>query len=148
MQVLDLPKSKLALHRDEMVKYGLGDTVVARYPTEQITRIGLEKSRDLGFPILMISVFAALAFVSHQYIASPGWSWTAVIACLGVCGIFVMSIEGRRIMIETTTGTIRCAVADLFEEAEGFVISANSMLELENLEKMENEDKPLVTTET
>ena len=149
MQVLDLPKSQLALHREEMVKYGPGDVVVARYPVERIVGIGLEKSRELGFPIVLTAVFAALAVVAYRYITSPGWSWTAVIVCLGICGVVLASIEGRKLVIETKNGTVRYPVADLFEEAEGFVVSANAMLELGGMERIGAEDeKPLVASES
>jgi hypothetical protein len=131
MQVLDLPKSGISLHREEMLKYGPEDAVVARYPTERIVRIGLETTRELGMPIVLISVFVALAYVAHAFVASPGLAWTGVIVCLGVCGIVLLSIEGRRIVIETTNGTVAYPVQDLFEEAEGFVLSANSLLELD-----------------
>lgn len=148
MPVLDLPKTKLALHADEMLKYGPGDVVVARYPTDQIIKIGLEKSKDLGFPCVVTAVFGALAFVSYRFISSPGWSWAAVIVCLGVCGIVMMSIDGRKIVVETTNGTVRYVVAELFEEAEGFVLSANSLLELERPIEVDDQAKQLVEAES
>ncbi len=146
MQVLDLPKSRLALHQDEMVKYGPGDTAIARYPTDQIVKIGLEKSREFGPAIVLIGVFASLAFVAYRFVESPGWSWTAVIVCLGICGFALLCIEGRKLVIETAAGTVRYPVADLYEEAEGFVLSANSLLELGGPEEVEREGKELVAT--
>lgn len=146
MQVLDLPKSKLALHQDELVKYGPGETAVARYPTERIVHIGLERTRELGMPLLLVSVFLALAYVAHVFVASPAWSWTGVIVCLGICGLVLLGIEGRNLVIETTIGTVRYQVADLFEEAEGFVLSANALLELESQESSEDEEKQLVAS--
>lgn len=137
MQVLDLPKSKLSLHRDEMVKYASGDAVVARYPTSGILGIELEKTRQIGFPIVLSAVFLALAFVSYRFVESPGWSWTGVIVSLGICGLVVLSTEGRDLVIETTTGTVRYPVADLFEEAEGFVVSANALLAIGGVERSE-----------
>jgi len=141
MQVLDLPKSKLTLYTDELVKRGPGDSVVARYPTDRIVRIGLETSQEYATAFVLFTTFAALAFVSHQYISSPGWSWTAVILCLGICAIVIMGIEGRRLVIETTGGAARYPVADLFEEAEGFVLSANALLGLEAFEPDSNGEK-------
>ena len=44
MQILELPKSKLRLDSEELVKSGPGDAVVARYPTDHIERIALEKT--------------------------------------------------------------------------------------------------------
>jgi hypothetical protein len=150
MQVLDLPKSRIALHRDEMVKYGPGETAIARYPTDQIRRIGLERSRELGAAIVIIGVFVSLAYVAHRYVASPGWSWTAVIVCLGICGFAFLGIEGRKLVIETPGGTVRYPVADLFEEAEGFVVSANALLALSDEEcaGAESAEKQLVSLDS
>ena len=150
MQVLDLPKSRIALHRDEMVKYGPGDTAIARYPTDQIVSVELEKTRELGGAGVIIAIFASLAFVAHRYVTSPGWAWTAVIACLGICAFAVLGIEGRRLVIETSGGTARYPVADLFEEAEGFVVSANTLLALgaEQGSETEVEDKELVAADS
>ena len=120
---------------------------MARYPTQGIVRLGLEKSRELGVPFVLVSVFLALAYVAHEFVSSPGWSWTAVVVCLGICAVMIMSIEGRRIVIETTSGTVRYPVADLFEEAEGFVLSANALLELASLEQDESDAKELVETQ-
>jgi hypothetical protein len=130
MPILELPKSKLVLHADELLKYGPDETVMARYRTDRIVRLGLEKSREYGFGILLVTVFAALAYVAHRFITSPGWSWTVVIGCLGVCGLAVLSIEGRRLVIETADGTVRYPVVDAFEDAEGFVLSASAALGL------------------
>jgi hypothetical protein len=143
MQILDLPKSKLRLDTDELVKCGPGDSVVARYPTEHIVRIGLEKTQEYGTAFVLIAIFASLAFVSNQYVESAGWSWTGVIVCLGICGLVLTGIEGRSLVIETTGGVVQYPVADLFEEAEGFVLSANALLGLERFERPTDEDKPL-----
>ena len=66
MQILDLPKSKLRLDTDELVKGGAGDSVVARYPTEHIVRIRLEKTQEYGTALVLIAIFMALAFVSNH----------------------------------------------------------------------------------
>jgi len=130
MQILDLPKSKLSLRSDELVKYGPGEAVVARFPTEHIVRIELEKSQEYTTAIILLAVFGALGFVSHQFVSSPGWSWAGVIACAGVCGFVLLGVEGRQLVVETTGGATRYPIVDLFEEAEGFVLSANALLGL------------------
>jgi hypothetical protein len=148
MQILELPKSKLRLDSEELVKSGPGDAVVARYPTDHIERIALEKTHEYGTAFLLVAVFASLAFVSNQYVESAAWSWTGVIVCLGICGLVVSGIEGRNVVIETTGGTTQYPVADLFEEAEGFVLSANTLLGLDGFESkaQAREDKPLPPT--
>jgi hypothetical protein len=145
MQMLELPKSKLRLDSEELVKSGPGDAVVARYPTDHIKRIGLEKTHEYGTAFLLIAVFASLAFVSNQYVESAAWSWVGVIVCLGICGLVISGIEGRSVVIETTGGTTQYPVADLFEEAEGFVLSANALLGLEGFAAKAEvaEDKPM-----
>ena len=139
MPLLELPKSKLVLGTDELVKYGAGETVMARYPSERILRLRLEKSREYGFGFLLIGVFLALAFVAHRFIGSPGWSWAAVIVCLGIAGLGALSIEGRKIVIETADGTISYPVLDQYEDAEGFALSANSALGLAGEEREEKD---------
>lgn len=147
MPILELPKSKLVLHANELLKYGPGETVMARHRTDRIVRIGLEKSRQYGFGILLVSVFVALGYVAHRFISSPGWSWTVVIGCIGVCGLGVLSIEGRRVVIETADGTVRYPVMDAFEDAEGFVLSASAALGLEGAGGLDLEEKDLISAD-
>ena len=141
MQILDLPKSKIALRRDEIVKYGPGETTIARFPTTEIARIGLEKSREFAFPAILVGVFASLACVARVYIQDPGWSWTAVIVCAGICAFALLAIEGRKLVIETPSGTVRYPVADVWEEAQGFVVSANTLLKSGGLDGSSGEPK-------
>ena len=140
MPVLDLPKSKLTLDRDELLKLGPDDTVVARYRTDQILGLGIEQSRDFGAPLVFAAVFLSLAFVSFRFVEAPGWSWAGTIVCLGVSALSLMSIQCQKLVISTSGGTVRYPVLDLVEEAEGFVVSANSILELGG----EDDDKQLV----
>jgi hypothetical protein len=144
MQILELPKSKLALHDEELIKLGSNDSVLARHPTTGIVALRLEKTQQYAFATLILSVFTGLALVAYRYVASPGWSWTAIIVCLGICGFTFFGIEGRQLVVETTSGTVRYPLADLFEEAEGFVLSANSLLQLE---REESEDKDLISSD-
>jgi len=130
VQILTLPKSQLSLRDDELIKSGPDDVVVARFPTSQIARIGIEKTRAYGAAMGFIAVLVALAAVAHVYIASPGWSWLAIIACAAGSGCVLLGIEGRELVIETTNGEARYPVIDLFDEAEGFVLSANGLLGL------------------
>lgn len=155
MQTLDLPKSKIAIRNDELVKYGTEDVVVARHPTEHIVRIELEKVQEFATAAFLIAVLGALAFVCHHFVSSPGWSWAGVIVCVGACGFVILGIEGRQLVVETTGGTTRYPIADLFEEAEGFVLSANAMLGLasfagsgsQGIERDERDEKKLISAE-
>ena len=130
MQLLTLPKSQLTLREGELIKSGPDDVVVARFPTEQISRLGLEPTRSYGAAFGIVLVLLALAMLAHLHIASPGWSALAILACLAGCACVVLGIEGRELVIETANGEARYPISDLFDEAEGFVLSANGLLGL------------------
>ena len=89
-----------------------------------------ETTKDYAFALLVLVVFGSLACVSKIYITQPGLSWTATIICAGLSLFGLVMIQGRRVVVKTTDGSVAYPVNDLYEEAEGFVISVRQQLRL------------------
>lgn len=128
MSELSLPKTKLFLRDDRLEKLSADDEVVGSYPLETIQRLRIEETRDWPFPILVVGLFLALAIISKNFLPSPGWSWFVAIIFLGFSGFGTLMIFGHRLVIETADGSVGYAFSDTNEEAEGFVLSVNQML--------------------
>lgn len=131
MQHLTLPRTRLTLRDGELVKTGDDDVVVARFPTDRIARLSLEKTHAFGTACAVVAVLGALALVARLHVESPAWSWAAIIVCAAGCALVLLGIEGRELVIKTRSGEARYPVMDVFEEAEGFVLSANGLLGLD-----------------
>ena len=88
MPIPDLPGSNLALDRDELVKYGPNDNGSGAVSHRPVHGNPNREIEGVGIPVVLVSVFASLAFVSYRFIESPGWSWAATIPhLLGVCAL-------------------------------------------------------------
>lgn len=128
MDDLYLPKTGVKLSDEVIRKLGKGDVVIASFSLDSIQDIRCEETADYPFPLVLMAVFVALAVVARQYISSPGLGWATAIVCAGIALFSVLGIYGRKIVLETDTGTVAYPVVDTVEEAEGFVISVRQRL--------------------
>ena len=127
MRKLELPKTMLRLQGRMLTKYVHPETMVGRFPLEQIADIRLERHTDyLG--VIFAAMFAALGAVAKVYVPSTGWAWAIAIVCLAIALLCATMVIGLKIVIETRDGPVGYLVEDAVEEAEGFVITARQVL--------------------
>ena len=130
MDELSLPKTKLILSDGVLKKFGKDNTVSATFPMESIKDIRCEKTTDYAVSILFFAICSSLGIIAKVFIPSPGWGWTAALICGFAACFSILMANGRRIILETNGGIVSYPVADGFEEAEGFAVSAKQKLEL------------------
>lgn len=125
---LDLPKTKLAVLEDSLIKTGKSDTLVAELPFAEITNIYVEKTADYLLPVIVIVFFTGLAAISVVYVPFAGLKWVGALICLCFAAFASVMSSGCKIVIETKDGSVGYPVLDLPEEADGFVISIKRKL--------------------
>jgi hypothetical protein len=139
MRKLELPKTMLRLQGRMLTKYVHPETMVGRFPLEQIADIRLERHTEyLG--VIFAATFAALGAVAKVYVPWTGWAWAIAIVCLAIALLCAPMVMGRKIVIETRDGPVGYVVADAVEEAEGFVITLRQVLRTGD--KTEDADEP------
>ena len=119
---IELPKTMLRLQGRALMKYVDPETIVGRFPLEQIADIRIERHTEY-FGVIFAAMFAALGAVAKVYVPWTGWAWAAAIVCLALALLCALIVSGRKIVIETHDGLVGYVVADAVEEAEGFVIT-------------------------
>ncbi|MBW3599712.1 MAG: hypothetical protein KY475_20880 [Planctomycetes bacterium] len=139
MRKLELPKTMLRLHGGDLTKYVHPETIVGRFPLEQIADIRLERHTEY-FGVIFAAIGAALAAVAKVYVPWEGWGWAAAVVCLALALLCALIVSGRKIVIETREGPVGYVVADAIEEAEGFVITLRQVLRTGG--KGDNADEP------
>ena len=128
MSELSLPKTKLILRDGTLLKLGKNDVTVGSYSLYNIVDIRIEKTTDWIFPLLVMGTFLALAAVAKFYIQHAGLGWAVAIILLGCASFCSLMVSGRKIIVQTTYGTVGYPVLDTFEEADGFVLSLKEIL--------------------
>lgn len=128
MDDLELPRSRLYLADGVLCKLSENDVAIGRFPLDKIRDIRLETSRDYALPLILFGVFSGLAMVAKQFISSPALAWSAAIVCVGIAVFALITIDGRKVVIETNDGVVGYPVSDGWEDAEGFVITVRQHL--------------------
>ena len=129
MSQLDLPKTKLSLKDEVLEKYNNDDSVAASFSINDISEISVEESKEYSITLIFCAALVGLTWVARTYITSPGWSWTAIIACMAmICFSFLM-ITVHKIQIVTKNGKVAYTISDSVEEAEGFALSLSHIIE-------------------
>lgn len=141
MRKLELPKTMLRLQGRMLTKYVHPETIVGRFPLEQIADVRLERYTEY-FGVIFAATFAALGAVAKVYVPSTGWAWAIAIVCLAIALLCAPMVTGRKIVIETRDGPVGYVVADEVEEAEGFVITLRQVLR--SGDKAEDADEPSI----
>jgi len=125
---LALPKTGLAVAGDALRKEGPDAAVMAEFPLTDIRDVRIERRGDFVFPMILIAVFLALAYVCKAFIPYPGWAWAGVIVCVGLAAIALLMIHSHKIVIETIDGAVGYTVCEDRDEAEGFAMTLRRRL--------------------
>jgi hypothetical protein len=136
---LQLPKTKLMVRDETLTKTGKNDEVLAEFQLTDITNVRVEKTVEYSFPAVIISVLVSLAVVCKLYVPIAGLAWAGTIVCLGIAGLIMLSVHGRKFVIETQNGVVGYPVTDTFEDADGFVLSLRQKLQF-----AETDERPQV----
>ncbi|MCA8996218.1 MAG: hypothetical protein KDA80_04515 [Planctomycetaceae bacterium] len=128
MTKLTLPKTGLVVEDGVLRLIKTDDQIVSEFPLADIRDIRYEKRYEILFPAILFLVFSGLAVACHTFIISdlPKWIWTILLG--GVALFAFIGVEGSRIAIETSGGTVKYIVNDGQEEAQGFVLTLRNRL--------------------
>ena len=128
MTRLTLPKTGLVVEGEMLRQVNSEGQVVAEFELSEIRDLRYEKSYEILFPAIMFLVFSGLAVACHTFILSDLPKWISTILLGGIALFAFLGVEGGRIAIETSGGTVKYQVDDNQSDAQGFVLTLRHRL--------------------
>ncbi len=124
---IELPKSGLAVRDGKFYKQTEEGIVVASFDLSDISDVRMTSRIDFS-SLVIVAVFAALAYVAKVYIPWAGLDWAAAII-LGLGGFtFLATALQRRFVVVTAYGNTIYNLKDDVTECDAFAASLRRIM--------------------